>query len=392
MAGYTKHIFEKEILQIKDDLSKYLNEIIPLLPYEYDINVVKALVQKYYPYEWLIIDEKYKYYCIKEAYLIRQNKKSRYRLDEPSTLLKKISSYKKIISHDYVGQHQSAYNEKNRVNLEADFKARRNPKIIKIYNKIIKAKLKMQQVEPEYIDKLMGLYDRKSTTQKDKVYILHELKKYYCSKTLTFFSKKVDIEYNIQLRRMAFEHIQSLGFQPVLRKQKYMIIHSKNKKRREFLKKVYANENYNIKAIPDELEYRIKNSKEQSIKSYDYFISHSSLDYKVVQKLIQDLNFKNKNIYCDWVNDDDYLKRKLVGGATLEVIKKRLQQSKIMIFVISDNSLNSKWCNYELNYNYELGKPIYTIKKEELIKGRYELELNEKQWFLDKDYMKTKLF
>lgn len=78
-------------------------------------------------------------------------------------------------------------------------------------------KVKTQQIEPKFLDVLMGLYDKKSTTQKDKVYIFVELQKYYCPKVIRFFSKKffskkADTEYNPQLRRMSFEHLQFLGF------------------------------------------------------------------------------------------------------------------------------------------------------------------------------------
>ena len=55
---------------------------------------------------------------------------------------------------------------------------------------------------------------------------------------------------------------------------------------------------FNIKAIPEELEYRIENSKEQQIKSFDFFISHSSNDYSLVQRLIQNLNEKNCKDYA----------------------------------------------------------------------------------------------
>ncbi len=191
---------------------------------------------------------------------------------------------------------------------------------------------------------------------------------------------------------MAFEHLQSLGFQPILRGQKYMRISSKNKKRQVYLKNVYAKEHYDIRAIPEELEYRIENSKEQLIKSYDFFISHSSVDYTVVQSLIRFLNEKGKNIYCDWMNDNDYLKRKLVGRATLSVIEKRLQQSKALIFVTSDNSLESNWCKYELNYFNELGKPIYIIQRNDVLSEKFDCRALQKPWFLDAEYKSLSLF
>jgi hypothetical protein len=325
MSGFTKYMFENDLIKINHDLTKYLNSLIPLLPYTYDFNTIKGLLEQYYPYEWFIINEKYKYYYIKEDCLIRQEKKSRFKMEAPCELVKKLPIYRKITDQKYVCQHQNQYNEEVCEQYERNFTVQRNPKIKRIYDKIEKAKVKTQQMEPEFLDALMGLYDRKSTTQKDKVYIFVELQKYYCPKVLRFFSKKVDTEYNPQLRRMTFEHLQSLGFQPILRGQKYMRIPSKNKKRRANLKNVYAQEKYDIQAIPEELEYRIVNSKEQLIKSYDFFISHSSVDYAAVQSLIQYMNTNGKNIYCDWINDNDYLKRKLVGRATLSVIEKRLQ-------------------------------------------------------------------
>ncbi|UPA31754.1 toll/interleukin-1 receptor domain-containing protein [Terrisporobacter glycolicus] len=392
MSGYTKHMFEKDLIKINHDLTKYINSLIPLLPYAYNFDTIKELLKQYYSYEWFIINEKHKYYHIKEDCLRRHGKKSRFQMDSPCKIVSKLPVFRRITNQAYIYQHQNKYNEEVREQYESHFTSQRNPKIKRIYDKIKKAKVKTQQVEPEFLDVLMGLYDKKSTTQKDKVYIFVELQKYYCPKVINFFSKKVDTEYNPQLRRMAFEHLQSFGFQPILRRQKYMKIPSKNKKRREYLKNVYAKERYDIKSIPEELEYRIENSKEQMIKSYDFFISHSSVDYLAVQTLIQYLNAKGKNIYCDWINDNDYLKRKLVGRSTLSVIEKRLQQSKAIMFVISDNSLYSNWCKYELNYFNEIGKPIYTIRIDDVLKGNFNYDLLQKTWFLDYEYRNLALF
>ena len=115
-----------------------------------------------------------------------------------------------------------------------------------------------------------------------------------------------------------------------------MQIHSKNKKRRDYLRNIYPNEKSTIKQTPDELEYRITNSKEQKIKKYDYFISHSYKDSGYVQKLIEYENSLGKNVFCDWINDSDYLKRHLLCTATLSVIEKRLEQSDAILFVQSE--------------------------------------------------------
>ena len=55
-----------------------------------------------------------------------------------------------------------------------------------------------------------------------------------------------------------------------------MQIHTKNKKRKQRIKGT-AHEIFDIKAIPQELEYRIENSKEQKLKTYDYFVCSSKI-------------------------------------------------------------------------------------------------------------------
>lgn len=69
------------------------------------------------------------------------------------------------------------------------------------------------------------------------MYILLELKKYYSFKIIQFFFKLNDTELNKQLRWIAFYHLQSFNYHPRARKQKYMQVHTSNKKRKEYLKK-----------------------------------------------------------------------------------------------------------------------------------------------------------
>ena len=155
---------------------------------------------------------------------------------------------------------------------------------------------------------------------------------------------------------------------------------------------MYPNERYDIPRNPDELEYRIENSKEQKLKSYDYFISHSSKDSKEVQKLIYVENQQGKNVFCDWINDIDYLKRHLLCDATLKVLEERMKQSKALIFVQSENSLKSIWCKYELNYFLALNRPIYVVDRESIVNNLFSLSQLDDNWFVDPNYKKTALF
>ena len=170
-----------------------------------------------------------------------------------------------------------------------------------------------------------------------------------------------------------------------------MQIHTNNKRRKKYLKEVYPNERYTIPKNPYELQYRIENAKEQKIKEFDYFISHSSRDSKMVQKLITYENRIGKNIFCDWINDADYLKRHLLCEATLNVIEKRLEQSKALIFVESNNSISSVWCKYELNYFLQFKRPMYFIKKIDIENGNFNLKKFLNKWLMDPKYKELAL-
>lgn len=392
MSGYTKHMYEMDIHQIKVEFSKYIKTLLSILPKDYDINTIISLLIEYYPYEWQILNEKYEYYCKKDKKLKSIGQKIRYSMREPIKIIQNLKITTKIMSESYRNSYKLQYDEYIQLKNIEILQNKRLPKIKRIKDKIDKAKLKTQQVEPFYLDALIGLYDKKKTSQKDRVYIMLELKKYYCPKVISFFKKQSNSEYNIQLREMAFYYLQEFKHYVILRKQKYMRIPSKNKRRRKYLKEVYAKQKYNIKKIPEELEYRIKNSKEQKLKEYDFFISHSSLDHKAIQILIRELNKNSKNIYCDWINDTDYLKRNLVGDATKAIIEKRLEQSKNVLFVRSENSEQSNWVKYELNYFNSLNKRIYVIDKANILNGNFSYYLIHEKWFLDENYKNICLF
>lgn len=170
-----------------------------------------------------------------------------------------------------------------------------------------------------------------------------------------------------------------------------MLIHTKNKKRREYLKKIYPNERFIIPKNPYEIEYRIENSNEQKIKNFDFFISHSSQDSEAVQELIEFENKNGKNIFCDWINDADYLKRNLVCEATLKVLEKRLEQSKALIFVDSINSRNSVWCTYELNYYLNFKRPMYIINIQSIKDKMFYIEKLRGDWYKNDKYTELAL-
>ena len=358
----------------------------------YTENDIITLLKEFYPHEWKSVEIKFLYYQKKDKYIARRFGKARYNMPKPEKLIQSVSLYKNIMTSNAQKKHADNFNEEDIKKAKDDLWRKREPKIKKVNHKIERAILKTQQVTPAYIDQIIGLYNQKNTTQKDKMYILAGLKKYYSTPIIDFFFKINDTELNTQLRLIAFKHLQSFNYQPRLRRQKYMQVHCKNKKRKKYLKEEYARAKYEIPENPDELEYRIQNAKDEQLKEFDYFISHSSKDSSAVQKLILFENLQGKNVFCDWINDVDYLKRHLVCEATLAVLEKRMEQSEKLIFVISQNSMNSIWCKYELNYYHELGKQIYTIEKSDIESKTFNIKLLKDYWFLDSDYKELALF
>lgn len=391
MSGVTKHISDHEIRDIISMWSQQIKTIQPILPYEYGKEEIIALLKEFYPHEWKSVEYKYLYYKKKDEHIKKHTGRTRHNMPSASKLLCSVPLYQKLLTDEYRAFWRSTFSTDTQKLEKQALYAKRKPKIDKIDAKIATAKAKTQQVTPDFINKLIGLYGRKNTSQKDRMYIMLELKKYYSSRVINFFFKLNDTELNNQLRWLAFYHLQEFNYRPRARKLEYMLVHTKNKKRRQYLKNIYPYEKYDIPETPQELEYRIDNSQEQLLKEYDYFISHSSKDRVAVQALIVAENQLKKNVFCDWINDVDYLKRHLVCKATLKVIERRMEQSNALVFVESENSRNSIWCKYELNYFSELKKPIFKITKEKIDAGVFDLQPMDSDWYIDPNYKKLAL-
>lgn len=82
---------------------------------------------------------------------------------------------------------------------------------------------------------------------------------------------------------------------------------------------------------------------------YDIFLSHSSLDKKLVLTLVDLFNEAGYSIYVDWI-EDIQLDRSDVTKNTAQVLRNRMNDSKGLSYVATSNSTNSKWCPWELGY------------------------------------------
>lgn len=84
-------------------------------------------------------------------------------------------------------------------------------------------------------------------------------------------------------------------------------------------------------------------------KAYDIFLSHSSLDKKLILTLVNLFNEAGYSVYVDWI-EDIQLDRSNVNRITAQVLRDRMTASKGLSYVVTTNSTNSKWCPWELGY------------------------------------------
>lgn len=113
-------------------------------------------------------------------------------------------------------------------------------------------------------------------------------------------------------------------------------------------------------------------------KTYDIFLSHAFLDAQEIYGLKIILEEAGFTVYVDWY-EDSHLERGKVTKETAEVIRKRMQSCKTLIFAITENSEDSKWMLWELGYFDGLKDKVailgLTENSEDSFQGQEFLEL-----------------
>lgn len=361
MPGITQRKYVGETMRLNKTLSQVLKRLFEVLPYNYSAETLLELFQELYPREWLDLNQRYNQYKKKDAFLLKNGKKIRYKPNPPKEHLLNLPIVKQILSKSAIAKHQANFDMNSYQQKLNNYKAKRQRAIQSKNAKITKANELIQNVEPLYIDAFIAAYHKRGINIDGKIEIFKELQKYKSRKVIDFFYKLNDSELNNQIRNMAFFHLQSTGNYVKLRKQ------YKGKK------KVYMTEKSQFYMTPIDLLNRIESNNIQNKKVYDVFISHSYKDSAIIKKIIKAFNKHSLNVYCDWTSDIEFLKRELVSEYTKVVLQKRLEQSRNLVFVKTQNSIVSDWVNFELEYYEELGKAIYCI---DLI-GEEEMQYEE---------------
>ncbi len=84
-------------------------------------------------------------------------------------------------------------------------------------------------------------------------------------------------------------------------------------------------------------------------RNYDIFLSHSIRDCDLIlgmREILVDLGY---SVYVDWFEDPTLDKPK-VSAETANLLRKRMNRSKSMLYITNENIENSKWMPWECGY------------------------------------------
>lgn len=115
-----------------------------------------------------------------------------------------------------------------------------------------------------------------------------------------------------------------------------------------------------------------------TVSEFDIFLSHRKLDEREVEYIWNFLHEKGFTVYIDWIVDEA-LDRKSVSRKTADVIKKRMNQSKCLLYLFTVNSNKSKWMPWELGCFDGMNKKIAVLT--------YSSSKTRKNTFIGQEYL-----
>lgn len=89
--------------------------------------------------------------------------------------------------------------------------------------------------------------------------------------------------------------------------------------------------------------------KARDTESFDIFLSHSISDGELVLGVKRLLEQSGFTVYVDW-DTDSQLDRSTVSAATADLLRKRMKQSKSLLYLATESASSSKWMPWELGY------------------------------------------
>lgn len=348
--GKSKRRYVGEMIKLSKSLKKPLIQLASLMPKGFTNQMFVEDFKLLYKYLWDDLEAKYLEYKRMDEGRERKGFPKIYFFPPPHEYILKRSHA--ILSNTRFNHSKGSYLSIDEISTEREILIKECNKKISNRKEKLEANLQLvQKVTPSYTNYFIKEYFRlkhaNSNDVTSRYALLQEASKYKCYETIKFLYKVNASERNFELRNFAFLTLQKFGEKEVrLRKNR------KGKKR------------IGDKLVPDKIETPtellnfIYNSQMEQSKKYDIFLSHSSSNKELLLELKSLLNSLDFNVYIDWVNDIDALKRTLTNADTAQVIIERLKSCNALIFVYSEESLKSLWTPWEIGYFHSLKNKI----------------------------------
>lgn len=114
-------------------------------------------------------------------------------------------------------------------------------------------------------------------------------------------------------------------------------------------------------------------------KTYDIFLSHSSVDAIYIKALRDELVEAGFSTYVDWI-DDPQLDRSKVTSETAQTLRNRMQSCSSLLYATSSSAKNSVWMPWELGY-----MDAFTASRVAIVPLLEDDE--QDQYFLGREYL-----
>ena len=342
MSIHYRREYYRDMLFVKNlRLKAALNKLMKILPYNSGFDVFLEAFKLYFPYLWDDITN----YCEskRQDYFRRRKKGLRtVRFYKPADFLKKHISLKLKGVELLSGAELLKFKSDLLANAEKKQRSRKE--------KLKKNMVMVQKVCPSYAKRLIKLYfdiRKNSTLNVNARYlILLEASQFKCKETIGFLQKVNACDKNDDLRNLAFFSLQRLGVLTWLSRKR------KGKKKLSQITPI------DIEKNPTELLHFICDNQHLLHQKYDVFLSHSSQDVQELLRIKAELNRQGKSVYIDWVNDHIMMDRKNQNSDTWNVLETRMQQSLQMVYVLTENSVQSPSTEREVRFFKEQGKLV----------------------------------
>jgi hypothetical protein len=356
--GDAKRKYNAFIIRLRKGLKRKFHGVAELMAKGFSDDEYVSLFREIYFDDWKQIEEYHKYYKQKDDELLAflkkkniSNPQPRYSFGEPKKFVLQ-SSYFLLIHTRKKHDANEIMSEPEREKLKKELletSKRKHDKKLRVQNE---RSITIQEVEPEYLDKLEQMIFNPADLI-ERLNAVKEISKYKNEKTIQMLYAVLSKEKDYFLRQMAFRSLQRFGKVVFLDKKG---IGKKSKTNRLEMK--LGEFKVDLGKKPDDVLREINEDTIQNFKTFDIFLSHSSKDLPQIINLVRELNKEDLVVYVDWISDREDLKRTDINTNTAEVIKHRMNSSSSLIYAFSSNSVKSEWIYWEVGFFDALSKGI----------------------------------